>query len=348
MSNTSSHGIHMLVTYEDASRIRFQKLMNAADVFPWLTIHCMTYTALNCLISQYASGIVSSALSLLSYALLLIMISRSLLRIKNRIVNKDHQQFVLPSQKISACFIIFLLLNAVYFFSYAIYYRDEDSITMAITNIALYIGFAVSTSDLFSINKYSEIIICFFKPFQDLGVTYRDWWKLLIAILATVMFAILSVWGLIFFGAIMLLLFGLLILSSIRKRRISALCRKITPLLDNNCVLVWQLGGSNAIYNAIKDSFPSTEIIPPTISPNDISEIVHQYDIIIILNSIWKQKEFSPYINCLAGLVKSEKFIIDPFIYKNKRNILCAWFGLPLKELAPYTITEYISQNRCD
>ena len=342
MSNTSPHGIHMLVTYDDTSRIRFQTLMNAADVFPWLTIHCMTYTAVNCLISRYTSGIASSTLSLLSYTLLLIMISRSLLRVKNRIVNKDHQQFVLPSQKISAFFIIFLLLNAVYLFSYAIYYQDEESIVMAITNVTLYVGFAVSTSDLFSIDKYSKIIICFFKPFQDLGITYRDWWKLLIVILITIFFAILSVWGLVFFGLVILLLFGILILSCIRKRRISAFCRKITPLVENKCVLVWQIGGSNAIYNAIKEAFPGSEILTPTISRNEINEIMYQYDIVIILNSIWNHKNYSQYIDCLAELNNPEILIIDPFIHKNKRNTLCAWIGLPLNELVQYTATEYI------
>ena len=282
-------------------------------------------------------------LSVVMYSLLLIISSISVYRIKLKIQRKRHEDFLLEPSQIAALFALTFLINAIYFFALYIFEQDSSMLIMTITNITLYMGFAVSLEELFNIKSIWDIGKCFLSPFARSGFTKSDWWKFGLTIILIVLFAFISVSNTLVF---VLLIAGFLaffiVLSKIRKRALRLFCESITPILKDESVLVWQRGNINIVSKAIKHILLDLNIpFEPLHSENDVS--TQEYNTIIILNSMNSKNDDLTYIEHLNKWITKETAIIDPFISKQmKKKNICTWLSIPNTHPQFLTLNKYL------
>lgn len=335
--------LYQFISPDKEGKIKTQKILNITDLYPCLMIYWIAYNILNTYIPKYFTEIVSAMLSVVMYSLLLIISSISVYRIKLKIQRKRHKDFLLEPSQIAALFALTFLINAIYFFALYIFEQDSSMLIMTITNITLYMGFAVSLEELFNIKSIWDIGKCFLSPFARSGFTKSDWWKFGLTIILIVLFAFISVYNTLVF---VLLIAGFLaffiVLSKIRKRALRLFCESITPILKDESVLVWQRGNINIVSKAIKHILLDLNIpFEPLHSENDVS--TQEYNTIIILNSMNSKNDDLIYIEHLNKWITKETAIIDPFISKQmKKKNICTWLSIPNTHPQFLTLNKYL------
>lgn len=344
MTKNTRPKLYQFISPDKEGKIKTQKMLNITDLYPCLMIYWIAYNILNTYIPKYFTEIVSAMLSVVMYSLLLIISSISVYRIKLKIQRKRHEDFLLEPSQIAALFALTFLINAIYFFALYIFEQDSSMLIMTITNITLYIGFAVSLEELFNIKSIWDIGKCFLSPFTRSGFTKSDWWKFGLIIILIVLSAFISVYNTLVF---VLLVAGFLaffiVLSKIRKRALRLFCENITPILKDESVLVWQKGNINIVSKAIKHILLDLNIpFEPLYSENDVS--TQEYNTIIILNSMNNKNDDMTHIEYLNKWSMKETVIIDPFMSKQmKKKNICSWLSIPNTKPLQFTLNHYLT-----
>ena len=291
MSENLNRRFYLKITQEEAKKQRTQETMNELEVSVWLLNLSMVYTVACWFIALYSKN--SQIIALVAYAILLVDVSWAMLRIKKKVDKRDEESFVLSAKRSSALFNLLLIGNSLYFLVCGIRGGDGSLLSMATTNATLYIGFAVSLEGLFKIEKCMEVFRCFYAPFADFCRDRRDWVKIIVAT-ALIVFLGLSnsraVMIVIFVIAVIMLI-AVCCLDKYRKESLRKFCKFIVSISSGKQVLIWEMGGSSIVRKRIQKELADIDEGDLLVSVDGF-DAVDKWDLIIVLNSIYKKKEY--------------------------------------------------------
>lgn len=332
--------VNVLATHQTKTKRNLRKIIGGADLLVWLILACLVYTAVNCAITELISDSLASMFwALIAYCVLLISVSWCALSIKKKENEKFGGKYPYSSKSISAYFTLFLLCNALYFFVAGISGDDSISLSMAIINMTLYVGFAVSPEDLFAVNKFHQALFCFVKPFRDAGITWKDWYVILTLCIVIAVVAYFSIFLIACLCALLFVIVALFVMANIKSTQLSSFCKQMTALVTNKRVLIWEIGNDYAVSEALQEklSVSGAKVTP---NPSDASR---KYDVIIICNHLSNKEDYLPIIAQASEIIGDDGFVIDPFVSKKKnRSHILSQLGIPNPRAEQFNLDEYL------
>ena len=130
--------------------------------------------------------------------------------------NCSEGNFKLEKEHITAIFDMVLLINAAYLLLSGLLKDSNIAYNMCLTNLTLYIGFAVSLDDLFDAKNFMGILSCFSSPFSKIKINKRIWLIIGTVAFSIVLFQILCAYIIpliIFYVILIILLLSLILLN---------------------------------------------------------------------------------------------------------------------------------------
>lgn len=338
MSGKLSRSFYLKVTQEEGKKLRAQETMNELEISGWLLVLSMVYTAVCWFFKN------SQVIALIAYVMLLVAVSWTLFRIKKRVYERDEEGFVLSEKRASALFTLLLLGNSLYFFMCWLRDKDSSSLSMAIINAMLYIGFAVSLEGLFKIKRWWEVFRCFYAPFTDFCRGCRDLIKIIVATIIIILLVLANS------GAIMIAIFivevvmliAVYCLVKYRKESLREFCEFVVSISRGKHVLIWEMGGSSIVRKGIQKGLLDIND-GDSLVPIDNIDTADKWDVVIVLNSIHKKIAYLPSISKLSSIIAKDGVVVDPFISNEKgRRFLRSWLGIPSRKTKAISVEEYM------
>lgn len=235
-----------------------------------------------------------------------------------------------------------LLINAAYLLLSGLLKDSNIAYNMCLTNLTLYIGFAVSLDDLFDAKNFMGILSCFSSPFSKIKINKRIWLIIGTVAFSIVLFQILCAYIIpliIFYVILIILLLSLILLNKIRKEKLKKFSNELVNSFEDNNVLILQIGTDYIVVKSIEKTLGAQTAI------NEISQInIDKYNTVVVLNTLRKKEDYSCYLNQVSDIIEPDGVIIDPYITKQqKRCFLASWLGIPISKMGTeHSIEEYL------
>ena len=342
MREESITKIDLLSFEKERGKNNTAKFSNIGEVSWRLFIPSCLYTALSVIITtvlaEYISNVLSAFLTLAAYIVLLFSVSWLVLTYRN---NCSEENFKLEKEHITAIFDIILLINAAYLLLSGLLIDSNIAYNMCLTNLTLYIGFAVSLDDLFDAKNFIGILCCFCSPFSKIKLNKKIWliigsvafYIVLIQILCAYIIPLI-----IFCVILIILLLSLIFFNKIRKEKLKKFSHELVNLFEDNNVLILQIGADYVVIKSIEKALNTQMVI------SEISRInIDKYNTVVVLNTLRKKEHYVDYLNQISDIIERDGVIIDPFITKQqRRSFLSAWFGIPISLTMWNSADEYI------
>ncbi len=343
MREESIMKIDLLSFEKESGKNNTTRFLNIGEVFWRLSIPSCLYTAFSVtvtnLLAECISNVWSTLLMLAAYVALLFAVAWLVLAYKN---NCSEGNFNLEKEHISAIFDMVLLINAAYLLLSGLLKGSNIAYNMCLTNLTLYIGFAVSLDDLFDAKNIMGILRCFYSPFSKIKLNKKLWLIIGMVAFTIVLFQILCAYIIplvIFYVILMVLLLSLILLDKNRKEKLEKFNNELVNLFENNNVLILQIGSDYVVIKSIKKTLGTQTSI------NEISKSsIDKYNTVIVLNTLKKKEDYICYLNQINDIVEPDGVIIDPFITKQqRRSFLASWFGIPVSNVVTrHKVKEYL------
>ena len=330
MSEKSITKIDLLSFEKENGKNNTAKFLNIGEIFWRLSIPGCLYTAFSVtvtnLLAECISNVWSTLLMLVAYVVLLFAVAWLVLAYKN---NCSEESFKLEKEHITAIFDMVLLINAVYLLFSGLLKDSNIAYNMCLTNLTLYIGFAVSLDDLFDAKNFMGILRCFYSPFSKIKLNKKIWLIIGTVALSMVLFQKLCAYTtalIVICIILIIILLSLISLDKFRKERLSSFSSELVTLFQKNKVLLLQIGTDYVVIKSIKKALDTQTAI------NEISRInIDKYNMVVVLNTLRKKEDYICYLNQISEVIEPDGVIIDPFITRQqKRSFLASWFGIPL------------------
>ena len=179
MKNKLNTTIDLISFEKEHGKNKTEMVLNIGELFWKLPILICFYTAMCTMttdvLPNYISNICVSLINLMSNIALLVGMA---ILVRGYIKGHSKEESKLKIEQIMAIIDITLLIHATYFLIAGILKDSGISLGMALTNITLYIGFAVSLEDLLDIKSLKDFLCCFYKPFSNIKLS-KKWWLII-------------------------------------------------------------------------------------------------------------------------------------------------------------------------
>ena len=343
MREKSITKIDLLSFEKESGKNNTAKILNIGEVFWRLSIPSCLYTAFSVtitnLLAERISNVWSTLLMLVAYVVLLFAVAWLVLAYKN---NCSEGIFKLEKEHITAIFDMVLLINVAYLLLSGFSRGSNIAYNMCLTNLTLYIGFAVSLDDLFDAKNYMDILRSFYSPFSKIKLNKKTWLIIGTVAVTIVLFQILCAYIIplvIFYVILTILLLSLILLDKTRKEKLKKFNYELVNLFGDNNVLILQIGTDYVVIKSIEKAI-GTQIAIKEISQSSIDK----YNTVVVLNTLKKKEDYICYLNQINDIVEPDGVIIDPFITKHqKRSFLASWFGFPVSKVVKgRSVKEYL------
>lgn len=272
--------VHLLEFHKDEGLLRSRKLSAALDIVICLLIPIILYSVANIVMLDIKCPPWESTLwLLLAYVIMLLLVAISVLRHKNKCVDKSGSEFVLSSDEIACLFIYILFMNALYFFIWGFIEGHEGAKVMGATNATLFVGFAISLSGLFQIQKYRHIYRPFLQPFLEIKSVIGTV-PALIGVVVTLLLAFCGSNPWYVAVPIVLMMVVLFFLNMRRKTSKELFAKRIKPLVLGKRILILQLGPDYIVGKTIESLLIQNGLVITQL-PQEKAD-TYKYDIVIV------------------------------------------------------------------
>ena len=332
--------VHWLEFHKDEGLLRSRKLSAALDIVICLLIPIILYSVANIVMLDVKCPPWESTLwLLLAYVIMLFLVAISVLRHKNKCIDKSGSEFVLSSDEIACLFNYILFINALYFFIWGFNEGHEGAKVMGATNATLFVGFAISLSGLFQIQKYRHIYRSFLQPFVDIKNVIGTV-SALIGVVVTLLLAFCGSNPWYVAVPIVLMMVVLFFLNMRRKTSKELFAKRIKSLILGKRILILQLGPDYIVGKTIENLFIQNGLVITPLSQEKAD--TYKYDIVIVLNSLFQKKVYLPYLDLIKNYLAVNGKIIDPFVTRRfRRSFVRAWMGMANRKPEPFSIDQY-------
>lgn len=305
------------------------KFMNIMDVGSRALIIFYIYPLVSWVLSQIITqDIILNIIVLVTNIIMLLCASKAIQKNKKNSTN----EFVLGKKEISAVFNLTLLFNTVCFSALGFIEDETIYFSMASLQLILYVGFTISLEELFDDNNKFLNLLC--QPFLDLGITKKDWWKLLIVIVLTVVYLRFLPYSI---AAFLFMLALFIIMISYSKKKAKYYAEEIKRTNDISNTLIIHIGAENAVTKAIINEFVEIKEI-------NVQQLnSYAYDSVMFLSTTKNNDMIEQCINYIPKTTLTDDIIIfDPFVNKKgKRSFILSWLCLRPCLIKWQSIDEY-------
>lgn len=333
--------IDLISFKKEYGKNKTETILNIGELLWKLPILICFYTTVCTMttevLTNYISNIWVSLVGLISNIGLLVGMA---ILVRGYIKCYSKKESKLKIEQIMAIIDMTLLIHATYFLVAGILKDSSISFGMALTNITLYIGFAVSLEDLLDIKSLKDFLCCFYKPFSNIKLSKKWWLTISIFFILIVLFLILCLYKftlIIVCVLLIVLLLSSIVLSTVRKNRLKKFADYLAAIFPENNVLILQIGADYVVIKSLIKIWVQQYLVDDVYDPH-----IEKYDMIVILNSLSNKSDYICYFEQIKDKVKRDAIIIDPFLNKRgKKKKIAAYLGIPVSTNSKYSTEEY-------
>lgn len=329
--------------HTDYSDSTMRKISSSASVISRLFIPWLIYMAVTAIVNEIDNTVISLGASFIAYIILLVIIPKAPGVSKKGSEGVEKGAECYNAKEIACIFEVFLCASAFYFVCYALLGENSPSAEIAITNMILYVGFAVSLEDLVNKEGPQKRWILFVEPFRRLNIRGKH------VVLAGLALGLLAVvcfhkWTCIAICVLaFLFLLFVLWLDKYRTQSLRNFGKNMLPVIEKKNVLLLQVGTDYVMKKAITE-VAGSDRIEENLRADAVLDTL-KCDVVIVLNSMAKKHRcmYLSELRKVKSVLDENGVVIDPFITKrNKRSAARAWLGIPCAVMRWFPAEAYL------